>query len=101
MLKDYEEPFYFNLTRFWSDFLGDCECLRSSLEEVKIDGYTGLGNENLLLEYLIIRGYVLKSISIILLMDDSGRIVTSHSRQYAKNILRVKRTSRDLRITIC
>ncbi|KAK7372050.1 hypothetical protein VNO80_05419 [Phaseolus coccineus] len=99
-LSGYEEPFYFNLTRFWIDFLGDCECLRTSLVEVEIDGYRGHMNENLLLEYLIIRGFVLENMIINLLRDDNGRIVESHSRLYAENLLRVRRASRNLEITI-
>lgn len=99
-MKDCEEPFYFNLTRFWADFLGDCECLRSSLEEVEFDGYRGHKNENLLLEYLIIKGFVLKSISINLMKDDSGMIVESHSRQHAEDLLQVQRASKNLEITI-
>ncbi|QCD90333.1 hypothetical protein DEO72_LG7g2996 [Vigna unguiculata] len=99
-LSDCEEPFYFNLTRFWADFLGDCECLRSSLEEVEFDGYRGHKNENLLLEYLIIKGFVLKSISINLMKDDSGMIMESHSRQHAEDLLQVQRASKNLEITI-
>ncbi|KAL9316620.1 hypothetical protein ACSQ67_017621 [Phaseolus vulgaris] len=100
-LSDYEEPFYFNLPRFWIDFLGDCECLRTSLVEVEIDGYRGHTNENLLLEYLIIRGFVLENMIINLLRDDSGQIVEPYSRLYAENLLRVRSGSRNLEITIC
>ncbi|CAJ1971374.1 unnamed protein product [Sphenostylis stenocarpa] len=99
-LSDNEEPFYFNLMRFWVDFLGDCECLRSSLEVVEINGYRGEMNENLLLKYLIFSGLLLKKMNINLLRDESGRLVESHSRQYAEDLFTIHRASIDLEISI-
>ncbi|XP_061370445.1 F-box protein At3g62230-like [Gastrolobium bilobum] len=98
-LFGYEPLFKFDPKRFWIDHVYIYRCVRHTLKEVEIKGFTGTTNELIVLSYFIVCGSVLKKITINIVKDDDDA-TAAYTREVAEILLTLPKASPDLEISI-